>query len=112
MSKTTEAQSSRRKTLFRVMVVTVSAGAMLYWEFTALLYVISTLAMCALLLAVAFSKLEERDERLPPVSLDEESAINSDVQTPATSNTFSARSDRERRVNSQRHLKTVEATNE
>jgi hypothetical protein len=112
MSKTTEGRRSRRKTLFWILVVTASVGAMIYWEFTALLYVISTLAMCALLLVVAFSKLEERDERLQSVSIDEEEVINSDVQPLTTPKTFSAQSGRGRRVESQRHLKTGEAINE
>ena len=36
--------------------------ALLYWEQAAVLYVLSTLAMCALLLVVAFSNLEARDK--------------------------------------------------
>jgi Flp pilus assembly protein TadB len=43
---------------------TAAVCALLYWEQTALLYVLSTLAMCGLLLVVAFSKLEARDEEL------------------------------------------------
>lgn len=39
-------------------------AALLYWEQTAVLYVLSTLAMCALLLVVAFSDLEGRDREL------------------------------------------------
>jgi hypothetical protein len=38
--------------------------ALLYWEQAAVLYVLSTLAMCALLLVVAFSNLEARDKEL------------------------------------------------
>ena len=36
--------------------------ALLYWEQTAVLYVLSTLVMCAVLLVVAFSNLEARDK--------------------------------------------------
>ena len=36
--------------------------ALLYWEQAAVLYVLSTLAMCALLLVVMFSNLEARDK--------------------------------------------------
>lgn len=36
--------------------------ALLYWEQVAVLYVVSTLAMCMLLLVVAFSNLEARDK--------------------------------------------------
>ena len=45
--------------------------ALLYWEQAAVLYVISTLAMCALLLVVAFSNLEARDKELHQVALEE-----------------------------------------
>ena len=43
--------------------------ALLYWEQAAVLYVLSTLAMCALLLVVAFSKLEVRDKELHQATL-------------------------------------------
>jgi len=38
--------------------------ALLYWEQAAVLYVLSTLVMCAVLLVVAFSNLEGRDKEL------------------------------------------------
>ena len=44
--------------------------ALLYWEQAAVLYVLSTLAMCALLLIVAFSNLEARDKELHQTSLE------------------------------------------
>lgn len=43
---------------------------LLYWEQAAVLYVLSTLAMCAVLLLVAFSNLEARDKELHKVALD------------------------------------------
>ena len=43
--------------------------ALLYWEQAAVLFVLSTLAMCALLLVVAFSNLEARDKELHQVAL-------------------------------------------
>ena len=43
--------------------------ALLYWEQAAVLYVLSTLAMCALLLVVMFSNLEGRDKELQQVAL-------------------------------------------
>ena len=43
--------------------------ALLYWEQAAVLYVLSTLAMCALLLVVMFSNLEARDKKLHQVAL-------------------------------------------
>ena len=42
---------------------------LLYWEQAAVLYVLSTLAMCALLLVVAFSNLEARDKELHQTAL-------------------------------------------
>lgn len=44
--------------------------ALLYWEQAAVLYVLSTLAMCALLLVVAFSNLEARDKELHQTALE------------------------------------------
>ena len=44
--------------------------ALLYWEQAAVLYVLSTLAMCALLLVVAFSNLEARDKALHQTALE------------------------------------------
>ena len=44
--------------------------ALLYWEQAAVLYVLSTLAMCALLLVVAFSNLEARDKELHRTELE------------------------------------------
>ena len=44
--------------------------ALLYWEQAAVLYVLSTLAMCALLLVVAFSNLEARDKELHQTRLE------------------------------------------
>ena len=44
--------------------------ALLYWEQAAVLYVLSTLAMCALLLAVMFSNLEARDKEIHQAALE------------------------------------------
>ena len=43
--------------------------ALLYWEQAAVLYVLSTLAICALLLMVMFSNLEARDIELHQAAL-------------------------------------------
>ena len=48
--------------------------ALLYWEQAAMLYVLSTLAMCVLLLVVAFSNLEARDKELHRTALENMSA--------------------------------------
>lgn len=50
-----------RRTFFWILCSAVVI-ALLYWEQTATLYVVSTLAMCGLLLTVAFSNLELHDE--------------------------------------------------
>ena len=44
--------------------------ALLYWEQAAVLYLVSTLAVCALLLVVAFSNLEARDKELHQAALE------------------------------------------
>lgn len=44
--------------------------ALLYWEQAAVLYVLSTLVLCALLLVVAFSNLEARDKELHQTALE------------------------------------------
>ena len=43
--------------------------ALLYWEQAAVLYVLSTLAICAVLLVVMFSNLEGRDKELHEAAL-------------------------------------------
>jgi hypothetical protein len=48
----------RRRRFAWIFGASATVIALLYWEQTAALYVISTLAMCALMLVVAFSKLE------------------------------------------------------
>jgi peptidoglycan/LPS O-acetylase OafA/YrhL len=54
--------------------------ALLYWEQTALLYVLSTLAMCGLMLVVAFSNLEAKDKEIHNRAL-EKLSTNSDEWT-------------------------------
>jgi len=44
--------------------------SLLYWEQAAALYVLSTLAMCAVLLVVAFSNLETRDKEIHQAALE------------------------------------------
>ena len=45
--------------------------ALLYWEQAAVLYVLSTLATCALLIVVMFANLEGRDRELHQAALKE-----------------------------------------
>ena len=63
-SKTRISTRRRHRKLAWLLGATATVCALLYWEQTALLYVLSTLAMCGLLLVVAFSNLEARDEEL------------------------------------------------
>jgi low affinity Fe/Cu permease len=63
-----------------VLAATGAVCAMLYWEQTELLYVVSTIAMCTFLLVVAFSNLEARDRQLNQATSEEH--ITSDVTTP------------------------------
>jgi len=50
--------SKRRRKFAWVFGASALVIALLYWEQAAMLYVLSTLAMCAVLLVVAFSNLE------------------------------------------------------
>lgn len=54
----------RRKTKVSVIIALITASALIYWEQTAVLYVVSTLAVCIQLLLVAFSDLENKDKQL------------------------------------------------
>ena len=58
--------------------------ALLYWEQAAVLYVLSTLAMCALLVVVMFSNLETRDKEHHQAALTKMDArdIESTSSTP------------------------------
>jgi hypothetical protein len=66
-------------------------SALLYWEQTAILYVLSTLAMCGLLLVVAFSDLEGRDKELRESTLNERAATGSDNETATSPSPYRAR---------------------
>jgi len=60
--------------------------ALLYWEQAAVLYVLSTLAMSALLLVVAFSNLEARDEELHQTALENMAARDAESTRSASAN--------------------------
>ncbi|HEX7332763.1 MAG TPA: hypothetical protein VF290_14765 [Pyrinomonadaceae bacterium] len=53
----------------RIFGLSAIVIALLYWEQAAVLYVLSTLAICALLLVVMFSNLEARDKELHQIAL-------------------------------------------
>lgn len=76
---TTKRRSWRRNTYIWVLSALAAVSALLYWEQTALLYVITTLAMCALLFVVALADLEGRDKELnKPVKNDPPRVIEVD----------------------------------
>ena len=54
---------NRRKFLW-IFSGLVTVCALLYWEQAAVLYVLSTLAVCGLMLVVALSNLEAKDKAL------------------------------------------------
>ena len=67
--------SNSRKRSYRKFAWIFGSSAivivLLYWEQVAVLYVLATLAICAVLLVVAFSNLEARDKELHLVALKE-----------------------------------------
>ncbi len=60
--------------------------ALLYWEQAAVLYVLSTFAMCALLLVVMFSNLEGRDKELHQTALENMVARDAESTRSAPAN--------------------------
>jgi Flp pilus assembly protein TadB len=60
--------------------------ALLYWEQAAVLYVLSTLVMSALLLVVAFSNLEARDKELHQAALENMVAQDAESTRSASAN--------------------------
>ena len=55
---------SRRRTIIWALSVLIVISALIYWEQTAVLFVLSTVAMCVLLAVVAIADLEGRDREL------------------------------------------------
>ena len=54
----------RRRTYIWVLGGLTAISALIYWEQTAVLFVLSTLAMCVFLMVVAIADLEGRDKEL------------------------------------------------
>lgn len=73
-------QKGRRGRLIWVFGAVASVSALLYLEQTALLYVLSTLAVCGLMLVVAFSDLEGRDKELHESNLNDMAATAGDIE--------------------------------
>jgi len=60
----TKRRGMRTKTFMCMLGALVVVCALLYWELSGVLFAISTLAVCILLLVVAFADLEGRDREL------------------------------------------------
>jgi len=86
----TRRRTSRRKYIWIIGSVAV-VSALLYWEQAALLYVLSTLMVCALLLVVAFSDLEGRDRKLNSSNSSDDMGAGFDAVTGAPSLPWKAR---------------------
>lgn len=56
-----------------LLAAVVVVSALIYWEQTALLYVVSTLAISVIMLIVAFANLERTDKEQQQASLTEQS---------------------------------------
>lgn len=54
----------RRRTKVSLLIILIVASVLIYWEQTAVLYLLSTLFICTLLLLVAFADLESRENEL------------------------------------------------
>ena len=75
MSRQDKLQSQRRRRRkFFWLFAAAAVSALLYEEQVAVLFVLSTLAICGLLLVVAFSNLEARDAEMQAAALREADA--------------------------------------
>lgn len=109
MARRNKAGGGRRRSFIWTCGAVAFVSVMLYWEQTAILYVLSTLAMAGLLLVVAFSDLEGRDKELTreledavPVA-----AAGGEAATlPTSPKSASARADRRDTHKSRRPLRT------
>lgn len=88
---TLKGQKRRGRGLIQILSAAAFVSAILYWEQTAILYVLSTLAMCGLLLVVAFSDMEGRDRELSDSTLTERADTAGDNEMTIASSTRRAR---------------------
>ena len=83
---TTKRRRLRRNTYIWMLSTLAVTSALSYWEQTALLYALSTLAMCILLLVVACSNIEGRDREVnQPAQTDDAAITESNVTAGASS---------------------------
>ena len=67
MMKTVEKPTRRKwrgRTKLYALAALIIVSALISWEQAAILYIVSTLMICAVLLAVAFANLEGKDRQL------------------------------------------------
>lgn len=57
-------RSWRRSTKLTLLIAVIAVSALVYWEQSAALYVLSTLAICVVLSLVAVADLEGKDREL------------------------------------------------
>ena len=76
-------RSWRPRTYIWILIAVTVVSALLYWEQAALLYLISTVWTCVLLLRVAFSDLETRDKQLSEAEIDTRTATTKRRDTAA-----------------------------
>ena len=72
----------RHRNLLWIFGGTFTICVLLYWEQAGLLFVLSTLALCGLLLVVAFSNLEARDKETHNRALEKLSANSDEPKQP------------------------------
>ena len=72
----------RHRKLLWIFGGTFTIGALLYWEQAGLLFVLSTLAICGLLLVVAFSNLEARVKEIHKRALEKLSTDSNERKQP------------------------------
>lgn len=89
-SQAAAAKARRRNVLIGVILLVVVVAALLYTEQVALLYVLATLGVSALLIAVAFAPIGEARVATQPAPFDDAAAI-ADRNTGATHTTVGSR---------------------
>ena len=82
--KSTISFGRRRRRFAWIFGASATVIALMYWEQTAVLYILSTLALCALMLVVAFSNLEARDKELHEAALETTNARDAESTRSAS----------------------------
>ncbi len=99
VSKTGGGMSRRKITWLWIIGVTAVIIALLYWEQTALLYVLATLGVSGLLIVVAMSDLAHaRKSAATLTEIDDSAALGSGITEPSSGQTqnWGARSSKKR----------------